>query len=80
MKIVSGNNSTLNWSVSGDANVTINPEIGNVELIGSKIVRPTTNTTYTITAWNEAGNDSVTRVVTVEQRFVTGRPTHHHGS
>ncbi len=78
-KIVSGNNSTLNWSVSGDANVTINPEIGNVELSGSKIVRPTTNTTYTITAWNEAGNDSVTRVVTVEKRFVTGRPTHGHG-
>jgi hypothetical protein len=79
-KIVLGNNSTLSWSVSGGENVTITPEIGNVELNGSKIVKPTTNTTYTIIATNEAGNDSVTRVVTVENKFVTSHPgSGHHG-
>lgn len=67
-EISSGENSTLSWSVSGDADVTVTPEIGDVPLIGSKIVNPTTTTTYTITATNEAGNDSVTRVITVRQK------------
>jgi len=76
-KIAFGNNSTLSWSVSGDADVIITPEIGDAKLIGSKIVSPTTNTTYTITATNEAGNDSVTRVITVEKRVLPGSPSNH---
>jgi len=75
-EISSGENSTLSWSVSGDADVIITPEIGNVPLNGSEIVSPVRTTTYTITATNEAGNDSVTRVVTVRQKAIT---THHGG-
>lgn len=55
---------TLQWNVTGATSVSIAPGIGdNLSAIGTTTVSPTTNTTYTLTATNEAG--SVTKEVTV---------------
>jgi hypothetical protein len=60
--IVAGNSSTLSWSVSNADGVSISPSVGAVE--GSSVaVRPTQNTTYTLTARNTQG--AVTRTVVV---------------
>lgn len=47
--------STLEWNVSGADEVKIEPEIGNVDDSGSKIVKPSTTTTYKLIAKNKAG-------------------------
>jgi len=65
-KIVSGSSTTLNWSVSDATHVTITPGIGNLALTGSISVSPAKTTNYTLTAINEAGENSITRKVIVE--------------
>ena len=64
-KIVKGGSSTLSWSVSGDATVSIAPDIGNVGLSGNRVVLPTKTTTYTLTATNVAGTVTATVQVVV---------------
>lgn len=64
--IISGDGTTLTWHTSDATHVTITPGIGNVALNGEIFVNPTKSTTYTLTATNEAGEDSVTGFVTVE--------------
>ncbi|MBA7530080.1 hypothetical protein ES705_22283 [subsurface metagenome] len=61
--ITEGESSTLSWSVTDAATVTIDNGIGSVALTGTTAVNPTTTTTYTLTATNTAG--SVTGSVTV---------------
>ncbi len=63
--IAAGGGSTLSWSVSGATEVTIEPGIGPVPLTGSRTVYPTTTTTYTLEAGNEAGSITDTVAVTV---------------
>ena len=48
---------TLNWEVFGDAEVTIEPDIGVVSSSGSIPISPIETTTYIITATNKAGSD-----------------------
>lgn len=60
--VVLGESTTLSWSVTGAAQVSIAPGIGAVTGT-SLVVTPTANTTYTLTATNETG--SVTRTATV---------------
>lgn len=56
---------TLQWNVTGATSVSIAPGIGNVSPIGSTIVSPTTDTTYTLTATNEAGSVTASAKVTM---------------
>jgi hypothetical protein len=63
--ILPGESSTLSWSVSGATTVTIDQGIGSVGLTGTYAVSPTTTTTYTLEANNEAGSITATVQVTV---------------
>jgi hypothetical protein len=65
-KIAKGEASTLSWNVSGDATVSISPDIGNVALMGNREVLPTKTTIYTLTATNAAGTVTATTQVVVE--------------
>jgi hypothetical protein len=60
-----GESSTLSWNVSGAATVSIDPEIGNVALSGTRVVLPTKATTYTLAATNEFGSVTVTAQIVV---------------
>jgi hypothetical protein len=62
--ITVGENSTLNWDVSGAYGVTIKPDDWGVDSTGTRLVSPTTTTNYTLEARN-AGGRSCTRIVTV---------------
>ncbi len=63
VEIARGEDSTLEWSVQGADSVTIEPDIGEVEVKGSSIVSPDTTTTYTLIA--QGGTTSVTRAIVV---------------
>ena len=66
--IVRGNNSTLSWSVSGDASsASINQGIGSVLFVSSTDVSPTSSTTYTLSASGNGGSDSDSVTITVYQ-------------
>jgi uncharacterized membrane-anchored protein len=62
--VVYGDTSVLEWDVSGATSVTIDENIGEVDLSGSEEVIPIETTTYTLTATNSAG--SVNETITVE--------------
>ena len=59
--VTQGDSVTLSWDVSLAAQVTISPAIGTVSLTGSQSVTPDENTTYVLTATNQAG-ESISRV------------------
>jgi len=63
--ITSGDSTTLAWTLGGDAptSLSIDNGVGSVLGTTSKVVSPTTTTTYTITATNSAG--TATKQVTV---------------
>jgi len=65
--ITVGESLTLSWSVSGATTVAIDQGVGNVGLTGTRTVSPTTTTTYTLEADNEAGSITATVTITVEQ-------------
>lgn len=60
--ILVGESSTLSWVVQGATSLSITPGIGSVTGT-SRVVQPTTTTTYTLSATNEGG--TVTRTVQV---------------
>ena len=53
--IMEGDWTTLSWDVSGLGTVKIDPDVGEVSLSGSRSIRPTRDTTYTIFATNDEG-------------------------
>jgi hypothetical protein len=61
-----GGNTTLSWTTSGAASVSINQGIGSVAASGSRVVTPAATTTYTLTATNAGGTTTATAVVTVQ--------------
>jgi hypothetical protein len=63
LSIAPGGSSTLSWSTTGAATVSISG-VGNVPVNGSTTVSPSTTTTYTLTATSSDGK-SVTAPVTV---------------
>ena len=63
--ITEGGSSELSWSVSDATAVTIDQGIGSVGLSSDCSVSPTTTTTYTLTASNEAGSSTAAVQVTV---------------
>ncbi len=69
--ILPGQSSTLNWTVSGAASLTIAPIIGSVTGT-SVVVSPTATMTYTLTAVNPAGTTTALATVTVNSGgFIT---------
>ena len=68
-----GQTSTLAWTVTGDAPITltIDKGVGTVTGQTSKGVSPTVTTTYTLTAENSAGEDTETVTVTVGSQACT---------
>ncbi|MBM4445773.1 MAG: hypothetical protein FJ023_00230 [Chloroflexi bacterium] len=66
-RIVPGGPSTLSWSVSGAATVSIDQAIGNVALSGTRAVSPTKTTTYTLTATNVVGTVTATAQVVIAE-------------
>ena len=61
--ILSGDSVTFVWEVSGEASLSISPDVGDASDLDSAVVSPAVTTTYTLTAINEFG--SVTEDVTV---------------
>jgi len=59
-----GQSSTLAWTVSGATSLSLSG-IGNVTGTTSRVVTPTANTTYTLTATNAAGSRTAQVAVTV---------------
>jgi hypothetical protein len=61
-----GASTILSWNVSGATDVTIDHGIGSVPISDATRVYPSANTTYTLTATNEAGSvDAEAQVVVV---------------
>lgn len=58
---------TLSWSSSDATSCTIDNGIGGVELNGSRVVYPATNTTYTINVNGEGGDASDSVSITIKK-------------
>ncbi|HEY4479069.1 MAG TPA: polysaccharide deacetylase family protein [Candidatus Paceibacterota bacterium] len=67
--IAIGNSSTLSWQVTNASSISIDQSIGPVSALGSRLVTPSANTSYTLTASNSGG--SVSQTVTIS---VTNEP------
>ena len=63
--ISAGTSVTLNWTVTGASLVSIDNGVGPVSASSSKVVSPSQNTTYTLTASDGAGH-TVTAPVTIK--------------
>ena len=64
--IQTGGSSTLIWTSTGAASVSINQGIGSVDLKGTRVVAPESTTTYTATATDSDGNTATaTATITV---------------
>lgn len=63
--VTSGSAVTLSWSVQGATALMLMP--GNINVTGtsSRVVNPTTATTYTLTATNAAGNSTANVTITI---------------
>ncbi len=55
---IKGESVLLTWDVSGAKTVNIDPGIGDVSISGSRAVYPEGNTSYVLTATNEAGDST----------------------
>lgn len=73
--VVSSQTSTLSWSSTNSDKLILNP--GNIVVTGltSKVVTPTVNTTYTLTASNSQGMVTSSAVVTVTAATTTTTTT-----
>jgi hypothetical protein len=69
-RIVPGGSSTLSWDVSGAATVSIDQQIGNVGLSGTRVVMPTKTTTYILTATNVVGTVTATTQVLIAEALL----------
>ena len=54
-KIKKGQNATLSWHVTNAERISIEPDIGSVSALGSRNVKPSKTTTYTLTATGKGG-------------------------
>jgi hypothetical protein len=70
--IAAGSSSTLSWDVYNASSVVIDNGIGSVSGSGSRVVSPTSTTTYTLIAQNVYGSAVGTRVLTVTVPPVVG--------
>jgi len=63
--ITAGQPLTLSWNVQDASRLEIKPDIGSVQAGGSRLVSPTVDTTYTLTALNSGGPSSKSVAVKV---------------
>ena len=63
--ITAGSSTILTWSTSNTTSISITPSIDSNTLSGSKVVKPTVSTTYTLTATNSSGSTTTKTLVTV---------------
>ena len=68
-RILPGQTSTLSWQVSSAESIRIEPGIGLVSALGSRAVKPSTSTTYTLIAGNKAGLSRLSCRVEVNERI-----------
>jgi hypothetical protein len=68
-----GEQTTINWNVSGATTISIEPSIGSVGASGSLTLSPGATTTYTLTASNEAGSATSSTTINVTP-VVAGKP------
>ena len=69
--IIEGETATLSWTVTNATIVTINQGIGDVDpSAGTYDVSPTETTTYTLTAFNDAGSSTAEVTITVSLAMV----------
>ena len=69
-----GGTQTLAWNVTGASSVSIDNGIGQVDLVGSRVISPATITTYTLTATNAAGTNSSSAQITVNDTAYSPAP------
>jgi len=55
-----GETANLSWNVTGATTVSIDNDIGNVSLSGTRIIAPIQNTTYVLTALNSTSSKTAT--------------------
>jgi len=67
-QIMPGQTFTLSWQVSNAQSIRIEPDIGPVSALGSRAVKPSATTTYTLIAANKAGESRITRRVEVGEQ------------
>jgi glucose/arabinose dehydrogenase len=63
--ITSGNSATLTWSTTNANDAAIDQNIGSIPIVGTRVVNPTSTTTYTLTATNPNGATTATATLTV---------------
>jgi len=64
-----GESSVLKWDVAGAKNVTIEPDVGNVDPVGTVSVSPAETTTYQLTASNNEKEETASCLITVESKL-----------
>ncbi len=67
--IGNGESSILKWHVTGAEEVTIEPDLGSVEPVGTVSVSPAETTTYQLTALNDGNEETASCLITVESRL-----------
>jgi PKD repeat protein len=63
--LVAGRGATLRWTTANATSVRIDPGIGTVPSTGSRLVTPTSTTTFTLTATGISGTTQAKRTLTV---------------
>ncbi len=63
VSLTAGNASTLTWSIKDATSIMITPDVGTVSATGTKEVKPTSATTYTIVVSN--GNGMRSKAITI---------------
>ena len=64
--ITAGQSLTLSWNVQNASHIEIKPDVGSVPTGGSRLVSPTADTTYMLTALNSGGPSSKSVSVVVQ--------------
>jgi uncharacterized coiled-coil DUF342 family protein len=68
-RIMPGQTSTLSWQISDAQSIRIEPGIGVVSALGSRAVKPSATTTYTLIAANETGQSRISCRVEISDRI-----------
>lgn len=66
-RIIAGNSAELSWNTTFADTVSIEPEVGSVQITGTRSVSPAQTTTYALTASGVGGTTTETVAVTVVQ-------------
>jgi hypothetical protein len=69
-EVLAGDNTTLKWNVSRANSIKINNGIGEVGAIGTKLLVPASDITYTLTASNEFDTVTMTAAVRVTDKVL----------